>query len=198
MFTISGWFLLRQKTLTWVRYHLLLFVVSCFTCTSLTFPLITVQNLKDVLIGGKSGSNFSVTPLLLFSGRTGTETRLPQHLCSLLTLTIVQAVSSDNFCSLSQDSHIMFQVHLCSPHRPRSSVSWSSSWMLSCIRSILSPLCWSWTPYGLCLPWHSAYPPARPYWQQSSNPQPPLSSPSVAGAPWFQCIKESCPCPLLC
>ncbi|XP_047444124.1 muellerian-inhibiting factor [Mugil cephalus] len=33
------------------------------------------QNLKDVLIGGKSGSNTSMTPLLLFSGETGTDTR---------------------------------------------------------------------------------------------------------------------------
>ncbi|XP_028258739.1 muellerian-inhibiting factor [Parambassis ranga] len=38
-----------------------------------------MQNLKDVLIGGKSESNFSMTPLLLFSGRTGTETRLTHH-----------------------------------------------------------------------------------------------------------------------
>ncbi|XP_044055344.1 muellerian-inhibiting factor [Siniperca chuatsi] len=33
------------------------------------------QNLKDILIGGKSGSNISMTPLLLFSGETGTDTR---------------------------------------------------------------------------------------------------------------------------
>uniref|UniRef100_A0A3B5ALA4 Anti-Mullerian hormone n=1 Tax=Stegastes partitus TaxID=144197 RepID=A0A3B5ALA4_9TELE len=33
------------------------------------------QNLKDLLIGGKSGNNISVTPLLLFSGQTGTDTR---------------------------------------------------------------------------------------------------------------------------
>ncbi|XP_008275725.1 muellerian-inhibiting factor [Stegastes partitus] len=32
------------------------------------------QNLKDLLIGGKSGNNISVTPLLLFSGQTGTDT----------------------------------------------------------------------------------------------------------------------------
>nr|AMX81307.1 anti-mullerian hormone [Hypoatherina tsurugae] len=33
------------------------------------------QNLKDLLIGGKSGSNIGLTPLLLFSGDTGTDTR---------------------------------------------------------------------------------------------------------------------------
>ncbi|XP_040895825.1 muellerian-inhibiting factor [Toxotes jaculatrix] len=33
------------------------------------------QNLKDILIGGKSGSSISITPLLLFSGGTGTDTR---------------------------------------------------------------------------------------------------------------------------
>uniref|UniRef100_A0A3Q1F7C3 Anti-Mullerian hormone n=1 Tax=Acanthochromis polyacanthus TaxID=80966 RepID=A0A3Q1F7C3_9TELE len=32
------------------------------------------QNLKDILIGGKSGKNISTTPLLLFSGETGTDT----------------------------------------------------------------------------------------------------------------------------
>ncbi|XP_075341290.1 muellerian-inhibiting factor [Odontesthes bonariensis] len=36
------------------------------------------QNLKDVLIGGKSGSNIPITPLLLFSGETGPETRPAQ------------------------------------------------------------------------------------------------------------------------
>ncbi|XP_038572094.1 muellerian-inhibiting factor [Micropterus salmoides] len=33
------------------------------------------QSLKDILIGGKSGSNFTMSPLLLFSGETGTDTR---------------------------------------------------------------------------------------------------------------------------
>uniref|UniRef100_A0A4W6FR83 Anti-Mullerian hormone n=1 Tax=Lates calcarifer TaxID=8187 RepID=A0A4W6FR83_LATCA len=33
------------------------------------------KSLKGILIGEKSGSNISMTPLLLFSGRTGTETR---------------------------------------------------------------------------------------------------------------------------
>nr|QXV87596.1 anti-Mullerian hormone [Sebastes pachycephalus] len=33
------------------------------------------QNLKDILVGGKSGSNISMIPLLLFSGGTGTEIR---------------------------------------------------------------------------------------------------------------------------
>ncbi|XP_027145672.1 muellerian-inhibiting factor isoform X3 [Larimichthys crocea] len=33
------------------------------------------QSLKDVLIGAKSGSNISVTPLLLLSGERGTDTR---------------------------------------------------------------------------------------------------------------------------
>ncbi|XP_070764387.1 LOW QUALITY PROTEIN: muellerian-inhibiting factor [Enoplosus armatus] len=33
------------------------------------------QSLKDILIGGKSGSNISMTPLLLFSQETGTVTR---------------------------------------------------------------------------------------------------------------------------
>nr|AHF27393.1 muellerian-inhibiting factor precursor [Monopterus albus] len=33
------------------------------------------QSLKDIFIGGKSGSNINVTPLLLFSGETGTDTR---------------------------------------------------------------------------------------------------------------------------
>uniref|UniRef100_A0A3Q3MP38 Anti-Mullerian hormone n=1 Tax=Mastacembelus armatus TaxID=205130 RepID=A0A3Q3MP38_9TELE len=33
------------------------------------------QNLKDILIGGKSGSNVSMSPLLLFSGETGSDTR---------------------------------------------------------------------------------------------------------------------------
>ncbi|XP_031174306.1 muellerian-inhibiting factor isoform X1 [Sander lucioperca] len=32
------------------------------------------QSLKDILIGGKSGSNISMTPLLLFSGERGTDT----------------------------------------------------------------------------------------------------------------------------
>ncbi|XP_023123024.2 muellerian-inhibiting factor isoform X1 [Amphiprion ocellaris] len=32
------------------------------------------QNLKDILIGGKSGNNISMIPLLLFSGETGTNT----------------------------------------------------------------------------------------------------------------------------
>ncbi|XP_041863306.1 muellerian-inhibiting factor isoform X2 [Melanotaenia boesemani] len=33
------------------------------------------QNLKDILTGGKSGSNIHMTPLLLFSGERGTDTR---------------------------------------------------------------------------------------------------------------------------
>ncbi|KAF1385837.1 hypothetical protein PFLUV_G00111900 [Perca fluviatilis] len=33
------------------------------------------QSLKDILIGGKSGSKISMTPLLLFSGERGTDTR---------------------------------------------------------------------------------------------------------------------------
>ncbi|XP_034738468.1 muellerian-inhibiting factor [Etheostoma cragini] len=33
------------------------------------------QSLKDIFIGGKSGSNISMTPLLLFSGERGTDTR---------------------------------------------------------------------------------------------------------------------------
>ncbi|KAM9358041.1 muellerian-inhibiting factor [Symphorus nematophorus] len=32
------------------------------------------QNLKDILIGGESGGDFSMTPLLLFSGERGTDT----------------------------------------------------------------------------------------------------------------------------
>ncbi|XP_007577276.1 muellerian-inhibiting factor [Poecilia formosa] len=35
----------------------------------------TRENLKDVLIGGKSGSDVRLTPLLLFSAETGTDTR---------------------------------------------------------------------------------------------------------------------------
>ncbi|XP_056271424.1 muellerian-inhibiting factor isoform X2 [Pseudoliparis swirei] len=35
------------------------------------------QSLKDILIGGKSGSNVSVVPLLLFFGERGPETRYP-------------------------------------------------------------------------------------------------------------------------
>ncbi|KAK1897165.1 YY1-associated protein 1 [Dissostichus eleginoides] len=36
------------------------------------------QSLRDILIGGKSGSTTSMTPLLLFSGEGGTETRYTQ------------------------------------------------------------------------------------------------------------------------
>ncbi len=50
--------------------------ISCFTCTLLTLPLFVEQSLKDILIGGKSGSNISMSPLLLFSGGRGTDTRL--------------------------------------------------------------------------------------------------------------------------
>lgn len=44
-------------------------------CTLLTFPLIVEQNLKSILIGEKSGSNISMSPLLFFSGGTRTDTR---------------------------------------------------------------------------------------------------------------------------
>uniref|UniRef100_A0A665WHL4 Anti-Mullerian hormone n=1 Tax=Echeneis naucrates TaxID=173247 RepID=A0A665WHL4_ECHNA len=50
----------------------------------LTFSLIAEQTLKDALIGGKSGSSISITPLLLFSGGTGTDSRLFLPTCSLL------------------------------------------------------------------------------------------------------------------
>ncbi|XP_069551069.1 muellerian-inhibiting factor [Brachyistius frenatus] len=42
----------------------------------------TKQSLKDILSGGESGRNIRMTPLLLFSGETGTDTRLTQVLGS--------------------------------------------------------------------------------------------------------------------
>lgn len=38
-------------------------------------PLVLEQSLKELLIGGKSGSTISMVPVLLFSGETGSETR---------------------------------------------------------------------------------------------------------------------------
>uniref|UniRef100_A0A3Q2Q5C4 Anti-Mullerian hormone n=1 Tax=Fundulus heteroclitus TaxID=8078 RepID=A0A3Q2Q5C4_FUNHE len=45
----------------------------------------TKQNLKDVLIGGKSGSDVRMTPLLLFSVETGTNGRSGSSVASLQT-----------------------------------------------------------------------------------------------------------------
>uniref|UniRef100_A0A3B5QTH2 Anti-Mullerian hormone n=1 Tax=Xiphophorus maculatus TaxID=8083 RepID=A0A3B5QTH2_XIPMA len=46
----------------------------------------TRQSLKDVLIGGKSGSDVRLTPLLLFSAETGTDTRQTASLSFLCEL----------------------------------------------------------------------------------------------------------------
>lgn len=73
-------------------------------CPRLTFPLFADQSLRDILIGGKSGSTTSMTPLLLFSGEGGTETRFSWLSCSSLTCysTIAREMLSNMFHSVSQ------------------------------------------------------------------------------------------------
>uniref|UniRef100_A0A3B5LKZ3 Anti-Mullerian hormone n=1 Tax=Xiphophorus couchianus TaxID=32473 RepID=A0A3B5LKZ3_9TELE len=48
----------------------------------------TRQSLKDVLIGGKSGSDVRLTPLLLFSAETGTDTRSGSSTASSQTISL--------------------------------------------------------------------------------------------------------------
>ncbi|XP_026200553.1 muellerian-inhibiting factor-like isoform X1 [Anabas testudineus] len=46
------------------------------------------ESLKAILIGGKSGNNISMTPLLLFSEEAGTETRHVSHSCPAPSQTV--------------------------------------------------------------------------------------------------------------
>lgn len=137
------------------------FPISGSLCTLLTFPLIVEQNLKSILIGEKSGSNISMSPLLLFSGGTGTDTRSARLSFCWYSLSS-ETRSALVFIFAFPDVLQARPRHLC---KPPSFVRWNASWVLFSLRNTSRPLHFLWTPYSLCLPSRLAYPPARPCWQ---------------------------------
>lgn len=112
----------------WYEYDVMQFknVLFCFMCSKcVMLPLFAEQNLKDILIGGESGGNISMIPLLLFSEERGTDTRLSHLYCSHLNFflpfsrswalhivfTLFVSSASGSFPALSQTSSFLCELN---------------------------------------------------------------------------------------
>uniref|UniRef100_A0A3Q0SEA8 Anti-Mullerian hormone n=1 Tax=Amphilophus citrinellus TaxID=61819 RepID=A0A3Q0SEA8_AMPCI len=113
------------------------------------------QNLKDILIGGKSGSNISMTPLLLFSRERGTDTR-----CVLGSSPA--SLQTSFLCELKRFlGAALPQKHLISPPLPLDSLQSlppltlglsSSETLLAAIINSTAPTIFAFTSWGSIFP----------------------------------------------